>query len=84
MPEYAPRAASFGLEAAEAMGVDPSRVFKTIVTLVDESLLGGRTVFVSPGRRGLETVLSPEALVALTGATVAPIAHRPSPIAHRD
>jgi Cys-tRNA(Pro)/Cys-tRNA(Cys) deacylase len=135
--EYAhdPRAASFGLEAAEAMGVDSARVFKTIVTLVDdqltvglvpvecmldlkalaraaggkraalapvaraekatgyvvgaisplgqtrrlptfvdESLLGDRTVFVSAGRRGLEIELLPEALVALTDATVAAIA----------
>ncbi len=139
MHEYVhdPRAAAYGIEAAEAMGVDPSRVFKTIVTLVDEkltvglvpvecmldlkalaravggkraalapaaqaekatgyvvggisplgptrelatvvdeSLLGDRTVFVSAGRRGLELELLPEALVSLTGATVAPIARR--------
>jgi Cys-tRNA(Pro)/Cys-tRNA(Cys) deacylase len=137
--EYAhdPRATSYGLEAAEAMGAESSRVFKTIVTLVDdkltvglvpveclldlkalaraaggkraglapvaqaekatgyvvggisplgqtrrlptvadESLLGDRTVFVSAGRRGLEIELMPDALVALTGATVAPIARR--------
>ena len=137
--EYAhdPRAASYGLEAAEAMGVDTARVFKTIVTLVDEtltvalvpvdclldlkalaraaggkratlapvaqaekatgyvvggisplgqarrlrtvvdeSLLGDRTVFVSAGRRGMEIELMPDALVALTEATVAPVARQ--------
>ena len=137
--EYAhdPRAASYGREAADSMGVEPTRVFKTIVTLVDdqltvglvpvecmldlkalaraaggkraalapvaqaekatgyvvggisplgqtrrlptfvdESFLGDRTVFVSAGRRGLEIELLPEALVALTGATVAAIATR--------
>ncbi len=38
--EYAhdPAAASYGTEAAEAMGVDPSRVFKTLVADVDGKL----------------------------------------------
>lgn len=30
-----PRAATYGLEAAEALGVDPDRVFKTLVTSLD-------------------------------------------------
>ena len=40
--EYAhdPRAESYGLEAAEALGVDPERVFKTLLAAVD----GGRLV----------------------------------------
>jgi Cys-tRNA(Pro)/Cys-tRNA(Cys) deacylase len=33
-----PSAPSFGLEAAEALGMDPARVFKTLMAVVDESL----------------------------------------------
>ena len=38
--EYAhdPRAESFGLEAAEALGLDPVRVFKTLMATVDNRL----------------------------------------------
>jgi Cys-tRNA(Pro)/Cys-tRNA(Cys) deacylase len=38
--EYAhdPRAESFGLEAAEALGLDPVRVFKTLMVAVDTRL----------------------------------------------
>lgn len=38
--EYAhdPRATSYGLEAAEALGLDPARVFKTLVASVDGRL----------------------------------------------
>jgi Cys-tRNA(Pro)/Cys-tRNA(Cys) deacylase len=38
--EYAhdPRAESFGLEAAEALGLDPVRVFKTLMATVDTRL----------------------------------------------
>jgi len=38
--EYAhdPKAASYGLEAAEKLGVDPERVFKTLVADVDGTL----------------------------------------------
>lgn len=36
-----PTAASYGLEAAEALGVDPARVFKTLVALVDDRLVVG-------------------------------------------
>ena len=38
--EYAhdPRAASYGLEAAEALGLDPARVFKTLLATVDGRL----------------------------------------------
>jgi Cys-tRNA(Pro)/Cys-tRNA(Cys) deacylase len=42
--EHDPRAASFGLEAAEKLGVDPARVFKTLVADVD----GEMTVAVVP------------------------------------
>ena len=39
--EYAhdPRAESYGLEAAEALGVDPERVFKTLLAAVDGARL---------------------------------------------
>ena len=38
--EYAhdPRASSYGLEAAEALGLDPERVFKTLMATVDGAL----------------------------------------------
>jgi Cys-tRNA(Pro)/Cys-tRNA(Cys) deacylase len=36
-----PRAASFGLEAAEALGVDPACVFKTLMATVDGVLTVG-------------------------------------------
>jgi Cys-tRNA(Pro)/Cys-tRNA(Cys) deacylase len=132
--EHDPRAASYGLEAAEALGVEPERVLKTLMvtldrslvvgvvpvvgqldlkalaralggsraamadvaaaeratgyvaggispvgqrrahrTVIDESALSWPTVFVSGGRRGLDLELSPADLVAVTGATTAPI-----------
>lgn len=42
--EHDPRAQSFGLEAAEALGLDPVRVFKTLMATVD----GGLTVGIVP------------------------------------
>ncbi len=36
--EHDPRAVSFGLEAAEVLGVDPARVLKTLLATVDGSL----------------------------------------------
>ncbi|MFI2610063.1 Cys-tRNA(Pro) deacylase [Kitasatospora sp. NPDC018619] len=133
--DHDPAAASYGGEAAEALGIAPERVFKTLVaevdgaltvgvvpvcgrldlkalaaavggkraamadpaaaerssgyvlggisplgqrrplrTVVDASALGHPTVYVSAGRRGLEVELAPADLVALTGATTAPIA----------
>ena len=39
--EHDPRAASYGLEAAEALGVDPARVFKTLLASLDGHA-GGR------------------------------------------
>jgi len=33
--EHDPRAASFGLEAADALGLDPDEVFKTLLAMVD-------------------------------------------------
>ncbi len=131
----APGTTSYGEGAAAALGVEPARVFKTLVAEVDGRLTvgvvpvtgslnlkalaaaaGGKraamadpahaqratgyvtggispfgqrtrlpmvvdssaqrwpTVFVSGGRRGLEVEVAPADLVALTGATSAPIA----------
>lgn len=39
--EHDPRAASYGLEAAEAIGADPDRVFKTLMVDVDGELCVG-------------------------------------------
>ncbi len=37
--DHDPRATSFGLEAAEALGVDPDQVFKTLLADLDGSLV---------------------------------------------
>lgn len=132
--DHDPSAASFGLEAAAALGVEPARVFKTLFTsvdgtlvvgvvpvsgqldlksvaaavggkravladpsdaerasgyvlggispvgqrrqhptVVDESVLGFETVYVSGGKRGMELELAPADLVRATGATTAQI-----------
>ncbi len=42
--DHDPRASSFGLEAAEALGLDPTQVFKTLVADLD----GGLVVAVVP------------------------------------
>lgn len=39
--EHDPRAASYGLEAAQALGVDPARVLKTLMATVDGRLSVG-------------------------------------------
>ncbi|MFC6285624.1 Cys-tRNA(Pro) deacylase [Nocardioides sp. GCM10027113] len=39
--EHDSRAASYGLEAAEALGVDPARVFKTLMASLDGRLVVG-------------------------------------------
>jgi Cys-tRNA(Pro)/Cys-tRNA(Cys) deacylase len=132
---HARSVASYGLEAAQALDVEASRVFKTLLadvdgdltvavvpvtaqldlkalaathggkraamaeariaerasgyvvggispigqrqrhpTVVDASVLGWPTVYVSGGRRGLEIELAPSALIMVTEALAAPIA----------
>ena len=39
--DHDPRATSYGLEAAEALGVDPARVFKTLLASLDSRLVVG-------------------------------------------
>lgn len=54
-----PSAASYGLEAAHALGVDPAHVFKTLLALVDERMV----VAVVPVTRQLDL----KALAAAVG-----------------
>ena len=54
-------------------GISPLGQRRALPTVVDASALEHPTVFVSGGRRGLELELAPADLVALTGATTAPI-----------
>ena len=39
--DHDPRAASYGMEAAEALGVEPARVFKTLLASLDGHLVVG-------------------------------------------
>ncbi len=39
--DHDPRAVSYGLEAADALGVDPARVFKTLLATLDGELVVG-------------------------------------------
>lgn len=135
--EHDPRAASYGLEAAEALGVEPERVFKTLLvdvgstraelavgvvpvsgrldlkaiagalgakravmadpavacratgyvvggisplgqrallpTVLDETAQLFDTILVSAGKRGLDLEVAPDDLVALLGASYAPL-----------
>lgn len=63
-----PTAHSYGLEAATALGVEPSRVFKTLVVDVD----GGLCVAVVPVDRSLDL----KALAAAVGGKRAAMAER--------
>jgi Cys-tRNA(Pro)/Cys-tRNA(Cys) deacylase len=133
--EHDARAKSFGDEAAIALGLDPRRIFKTLIasgdnrlvcavvpvaaklnlkalagalgvkraeladpakaeratgyvlggispigqrsrlqTVLDSSISGFPTVFVSAGKRGLQVEMAPSRLVAVTGAELAEIA----------
>jgi Cys-tRNA(Pro)/Cys-tRNA(Cys) deacylase len=64
--EHDPAAASYGLEAAEALGVPPARVFKTLLTTVDDRL----TVAVVP----VSAQLDLKALAAAVGGKRAQMA----------
>jgi Cys-tRNA(Pro)/Cys-tRNA(Cys) deacylase len=55
-------------------GISPFGQRSRLPIVVDRSTQQWPTVFVSGGRRGLQIEVSPADLVALTGATVAPIA----------
>ncbi|MDX2356662.1 aminoacyl-tRNA deacylase [Dietzia sp. PP-33] len=55
-------------------GVSPLGQKRSLVTVVDSSASDHQTILCSAGRRGWEIELAPADLVALTGATTAPIA----------
>ena len=54
-------------------GISPLGQRRRLPTVVDSSAAEHPTVLVSAGRRGLEIELAPADLLALTGATTAPI-----------
>lgn len=54
-------------------GMSPVGQKRRLRTVLDESAVLHERVIVSAGRRGLQMELSPDDLVALTGAVVAPI-----------
>ena len=54
-------------------GISPVGQRKQLPTVLDESALGFDTVLVSGGKRGLDLELSPQDLIRVTSATVAPI-----------
>ena len=54
-------------------GISPLGQRRRLPTVVDESVRGLPTVYVSAGRRGLDVGLAPDDLVELLGATVAPV-----------
>src|SRR4051794_1731444 len=61
---------NFGLAAAEALGVDPARVFKTLVATVEGAGRGGAVVGIVP----VDRQLSVKSLAAAVGAKRAELA----------
>lgn len=68
--EHDPAAASYGLEAAEAIGVRPERVFKTLLAQTDRSRDHGLVVGIVPVTGQLDL----KALAAAVGAKKASMA----------
>jgi Cys-tRNA(Pro)/Cys-tRNA(Cys) deacylase len=69
--DHDPRRGAYGLEASDALGIAPERVFKTLVAKVD----GALTVGVVPVAGQLDLkALAPAGLVRAAGAVVAAIA----------
>ena len=57
-------------------GISPIGGRRRLPTVVDAGARAWNTVYVSAGRRGLQVELSPDDLVRITGASLAPIARR--------
>jgi Cys-tRNA(Pro)/Cys-tRNA(Cys) deacylase len=57
-------------------GISPLGQRRALPTIIDASVSGLATVYVSAGRRGLQIELTPADLVRLTGARTAAIARR--------
>ncbi len=55
-------------------GISPIGQKRRLRTVLDASALEHETVYVSGGRRGLDLGLAPADLIAVTGATTAPVA----------
>lgn len=68
--EHDPRAASYGIEAAQALGLDPETVFKTLVAQTDSPKDHGLVVAVVPVYRQLDL----KALASAVGAKKAAMA----------
>ncbi|MBV8932517.1 MAG: Cys-tRNA(Pro) deacylase [Kutzneria sp.] len=86
--KHDPRHGSYGAEAAEALGIEPARVFKTLVARVDDAM----TVAVVPVTRQLDlkalaaAVKGKRAAMADVGAAeraTGYVAGGISPLAHR-
>src|ERR1043165_2096405 len=81
--DYDPNAARIGMQAAEALGVAPARLLKTLMAkaggvcrcgqkkrgraFIDQAALAYAPVIVKGGRRGLQIELAPADLVRVLG-----------------
>jgi Cys-tRNA(Pro)/Cys-tRNA(Cys) deacylase len=72
--DHDPTAASFGLEAAEALGLDPARVFKTLLASVDPAPGGAGTSRLVVGIVPVSGQLDLKAVAAAVGGKKAVMA----------